>query len=141
MISCLLWQLVRLIGSLFQRIKWSFSCLENFALNFGRGSNLVTITDFSSFIIIMVMGLLLCKYKVSFCIFRYISRMDIKFHVSKIIDSGSNVNDWVSFIDQVKNKCDRDILAQIYTVALNNIAEKRTKEYKKLLIGLGNLQR
>ena len=67
--------------------------------------------------------------------------MDIKFHVAKIIDSGSNVNDWVSFIDQVKNRCDRDILTQIYTIALNNIAEKRTKEYKKLLIGLGNLQR
>ncbi|XP_057317492.1 dual specificity protein kinase TTK-like [Hydractinia symbiolongicarpus] len=68
-------------------------------------------------------------------------RMDIKFHITKIIESGSNAEDWIVFIDQLKqNKCDRDLLTQIYTVALNNISNKKTKIYKKLLIGLANLQ-
>lgn len=68
--------------------------------------------------------------------------MDIKFHINKIIDNGSGVDDWSNFINQLKQKkCDRDLLLQVYTIALNNILEKKGKQYKKLLVGLANLQR
>lgn len=68
--------------------------------------------------------------------------MDIKFQVTKIIDNGSKIDDWALFVDQLKRKkCDRDLLAQVLTIALNNSTEKISKQYKKLLISLANLQR
>ena len=68
--------------------------------------------------------------------------MDIKFQVTKIIDNGSKIDDWTLFFDQLKRKkCDRDLLAQVLTIALNNSTEKMSKQYKKLLISLANLQR
>ena len=69
--------------------------------------------------------------------------MDIKFHISKIINSGNNADDWLTLIDQLKrNKCDRDILVQIYTVALENISSDTSATgYKKMMVGLANLQR
>ena len=67
--------------------------------------------------------------------------MDIKFHITKIIENGSHVENWTDFIDQLKQKkCDRDLMLQVYTIALNNIINKKNTPYKKLLVGLANLQ-
>ncbi|XP_066929174.1 uncharacterized protein [Clytia hemisphaerica] len=67
--------------------------------------------------------------------------MDIKFHVNKIIDNGGKIGDWTLFVDQLKEKkYDRDLLVQVLTIALNNSTEKTSKQYKRLFIGLANLQ-
>jgi len=77
-----------------------------------------------------------------YVLFIRIFTMDIKFHVSKIIDNGNKIEDWALLVDQLKQKkCDRDLLLQVLTIALNNSTEKTSKRYKKLLIGLASLQR
>ena len=45
-----------------------------------------------------------------------ISRMDIKFQVTKMIDRGGDVDDWLEFITELKrNHTDRDLLLQIHS--------------------------
>ncbi|XP_012557378.1 uncharacterized protein LOC100204319 [Hydra vulgaris] len=66
--------------------------------------------------------------------------MDIKFQIKKIIENGSKDTDWLCFIDQVKKKCDRDILQGLYLAAFSNISQNKSKSFKKLLVGFANLQ-
>ena len=67
--------------------------------------------------------------------------MEVDVQISKIIKDGGNSTDWLALIEQYKQgRCDRDLLANVYTVALNNLKDRFTKGHKKLLVGLANLQ-
>lgn len=67
--------------------------------------------------------------------------MDIKFQVNKILSNNGGVDDWLDLITQLKSiRTDRDLLLQIHTVAIKNLKKIPTVGYKKLMIGMANLQ-
>lgn len=69
------------------------------------------------------------------------SIMDVEYHVNKMIKNRSGTDSWLDYITKLKgNHTDRCLLSQVYIYAIDNLPEEASVGYKKILIGLANLQ-